>query len=93
MEIQNNINIDEVLAKLAKLQSRIDKQKTASKNWKLKNPEKNATYKQKKYYEKYKAEYNNNPEKKAKHLASCKKYYVNKKLKLAIAKQELIKVK
>ena len=77
----HNINIEETVAKLDKLQKRIDKQNEASKNWKLRNPQKNAEYQQKNYNEKYKEEYKNNPEKKAKHLQACKKYYANKKTK------------
>ena len=77
----HNISIEETLAKLDKLQKRIDKQNQASKNWKLRNPQKNAEYQQKNYNEKYKEEYKNNPEKRAKHLEACKKYYANKKLK------------
>jgi len=83
MEVQNNMNIDEALVKLEKLQKRIDKLNQASKNWKLRNPQKNAEYQQKKYNEKYKEEYKNDPVKKAKHVQACKKYYANKKLKLS----------
>ena len=84
-----NINTEETLVKLEKLQKRIDKQNIASRNWKLRNPQKTFEYQQKKYYEKYKEEYKNDPMKKAKHVEACKKYYINKKLKLA---QEMIKV-
>jgi hypothetical protein len=89
MEVQNNMNIDEALMKLEKLQKRIDKQKQASKNWKLQNLQKTAEYQKKKYNEKYKEEYKNNPVKKAKHLEACKKYYANKKIKQA---QQLLNV-